>query len=53
MEKLVKYMLDVALGMHFLSEKGLVHRVSDHRISNTEHACSSQLRTGSTSMQGT
>ncbi len=27
-ESLVKYMIDVAMGMHYLSEKGLVHRVS-------------------------
>ena len=26
--KLIKYMLDVAMGMLFISEKGLVHRVS-------------------------
>lgn len=26
-EQLVKYMIDVAMGMHYLSEKGLVHRV--------------------------
>lgn len=25
---LIRYMLDVALGMHYISEKGLVHRVS-------------------------
>jgi len=24
----VKYMIDIAMGMHYLSEKGLVHRVS-------------------------
>ena len=27
-EELVKYLLDVATGMHYISEKGLVHRVS-------------------------
>ena len=27
MKTLLKYMLDVALGMHYISEKGLVHRV--------------------------
>ena len=27
-EKLVKYMIDVSMGMHYLSERGLVHRVS-------------------------
>ena len=25
---LVKYMIDIAMGMHYISEKGLVHRVS-------------------------
>ena len=25
--KLVKYMLDVATGMHYISDKGLIHRV--------------------------
>ena len=25
--KLFKYMLDIATGMHYISEKGLVHRV--------------------------
>ena len=29
-EQLVKYMIDVAMGMHYLAEKGLVHRVSRH-----------------------
>ena len=27
-EKLLKYMLDVSVGMHYIAEKGLVHRVS-------------------------
>ncbi len=27
-EKLLKYMLDVAMGMHYISCQGLVHRVS-------------------------
>ena len=27
-QKLVKYMIDVSMGMHYLSERGLVHRVS-------------------------
>ena len=27
---MVKYMVDVAMGMHYISEKGLVHRVSCH-----------------------
>ena len=26
---LVKYMIDIAMGMHYISERGLVHRVSD------------------------
>ena len=26
-EKLIKYMIDVAMGMHYISERGLVHRV--------------------------
>lgn len=26
--QLVKYMVDVAMGMHYISERGLVHRVS-------------------------
>ena len=26
-KKLVKYMLDVATGMHYISDKGLIHRV--------------------------
>ncbi len=26
--KLVKYMVDVSMGMHYISEKGLIHRVS-------------------------
>lgn len=26
--KLVKYMVDVSMGMHYISERGLVHRVS-------------------------
>ena len=25
-------MVDIAMGMHYLSEKGYVHRVSDHDI---------------------
>ena len=25
---LIKYMVDVAMGMHYISERGLVHRVS-------------------------
>ena len=25
--KLIKYMLDIATGMHYISEKGLIHRV--------------------------
>ena len=28
LSKLVKYMVDVSMGMHYLSERGLVHRVS-------------------------
>jgi hypothetical protein len=31
MKALLKYMLDVALGMHYISERGLVHRVSATR----------------------
>ena len=27
-QQLVKYMFDVAMGMHYISERGLVHRVS-------------------------
>ena len=27
-ESLVKYMVDVAMGMHYIAERGLVHRVS-------------------------
>ena len=27
MDQLVKYMVDIAMGMHYLAEKGLVHRV--------------------------
>ena len=29
-KQLVKYMIDVAMGMHYLAEKGLIHRVSRH-----------------------
>ena len=25
---LIKYMLDIAMGMHYIADKGLVHRVS-------------------------
>ena len=28
-KQLVKYMIDIAMGMHYISEKGLVHRVSE------------------------
>ena len=28
MKQLVKYMIDISMGMHYLAEKGLVHRVS-------------------------
>ena len=28
-KQLVKYMIDVAMGMHYISERGLVHRVSE------------------------
>lgn len=28
MDQLVKYMVEVAMGMHYIAEKGLVHRVS-------------------------
>ena len=27
-EQLIKYMIDVAMGMHYINEHGLVHRVS-------------------------
>ena len=27
MDQLVKYMIDVAMGMHYIAEKGLIHRV--------------------------
>ena len=27
LKSLMKYMIDVAMGMHYLSERGLVHRV--------------------------
>ena len=27
--QLVRYMIDIAMGMHYISERGLVHRVSD------------------------
>ena len=27
-DQLIKYMIDVAMGMHYLTERGLVHRVS-------------------------
>ena len=27
-KQLVKYMIDISMGMHYLAEKGLVHRVS-------------------------
>ena len=26
-DQLVKYMIDVAMGMHYIAEKGLIHRV--------------------------
>ena len=29
MKQLVKYMIDIAMGMHYISERGLVHRVSE------------------------
>lgn len=32
-ERLVKYMVDVAMGMHYLAERGLVHRVSQPSLS--------------------
>ena len=28
MDQLVKYMIDIAMGMHYIMERGLVHRVS-------------------------
>ena len=28
MDQLIKYMIDVAMGMHYIMERGLVHRVS-------------------------
>ena len=28
-KQLVKYMIDIAMGMHYISERGLVHRVSE------------------------
>ena len=27
-QQLVKYMVDIAMGMHYISSRGLVHRVS-------------------------
>ena len=33
---LVKYMLDIAMGMHYIAEKGLVHRVSIHMVFSYE-----------------
>lgn len=27
-DQLIKYMIDVAMGMHYIMERGLVHRVS-------------------------
>jgi hypothetical protein len=35
-KRLFKYMLDVATGMHYISEKGLIHRV---RIKISHRAC--------------
>ena len=32
METLVKYMVDVAMGMHYIAERGLVHRVCIYYI---------------------
>ena len=28
----MKYMLDIAIGMHYISEKGLIHRVREPGI---------------------
>ena len=30
--QLVKYMVDVAMGMHYISERGLVHRVCHNKL---------------------
>ena len=37
-KSLLKYMTDVAMGMHYLSEKGLIHRVSCVHLSLVEDA---------------
>ena len=29
MGTLVKYMIDIAMGMHYIAQKGLIHRVND------------------------
>ena len=34
MKQLVKFMIDISMGMHYLAEKGLVHRVS-----HVHHMC--------------
>ena len=34
-QQLVKYMVDVAMGMHYISERGLVHRVSPSHYEET------------------
>jgi hypothetical protein len=48
-DKLVKYMLDISMGMHYIAAKGLIHRVS---ATNAESlTMSSTSSTGSCSTQ--
>ena len=43
MPQLVNYMIDIAMGMQYISERGLVHRVSEgwvlFRLFTVESSC--------------